>query len=187
MVMEPPSVSNLKGAFCWAMLFESNHITLNPLAGSTPTEAGMVHVSPSLLLSTSPPSSTPRSEGLYSSIHPSKLKAGEMNSSTLEAMISLMTSDSAVASLWFTVSTMVPFLFEPSVVVAMMVTVPAPTAVTSPVSSTVATVGRLLVHATFFCSVLAGSTVAVNCSVSPTSSCFFSAPTLTLCAFTMVP
>ena len=56
----------------------------------------------------------------------------------------------------------------PSTVVAVIVAVPTPTAVTTPVVLTVATLMLLLDHVTFWLVALAGATVAVNARVPPT-------------------
>ena len=57
--------------------------------------------------------------------------------------------------------------FSPSSVVAVMVHVPLPTAVTLPFSSTIATLGLLEVHVTFLFAASSGDTVTVSCAVSP--------------------
>ena len=60
-------------------------------------------------------------------------------------------------------------VFNPSTVVAVIVTVPGVTAYTTPAVSTVATVGFEDVHVTFLFVALVGVTVAINVVVSPTS------------------
>ena len=55
-----------------------------------------------------------------------------------------------------------------SAVVTVIVAVPAPTAVTLPVASTVATLSLSLLHVTFLLVALSGVMVAVRGSVSPT-------------------
>ena len=61
-------------------------------------------------------------------------------------------------------------VFVPSFVVAVIVAVPAETAVTTPSVSTVATDSLLLFHTTFWLVALAGVMVAISVSVSRTAS-----------------
>jgi hypothetical protein len=58
----------------------------------------------------------------------------------------------------------------PSSVLTAIVAVPSDTAVTRPVADTVATDGLLLLQTTFLLAALEGETVAVNCSVAPTTN-----------------
>jgi hypothetical protein len=67
----------------------------------------------------------------------------------------------------FTVTVQVVVLFEPSAVVAVIVTMPPDTAVTRPVLLTVAMEVSLLVHVTLLLVALLGETVADNCRVWP--------------------
>ena len=74
--------------------------------------------------------------------------------------------------------------FEPSVVVAVMVQLPAPMAATSPVALTVATASSEVVHSRAGLLVPAGSTVASSCEVLPMLSVSSVALSVTLSAFT---
>ena len=60
-------------------------------------------------------------------------------------------------------------VMPPSMVVAVIIAVPTATAVTSPVSETVAVFVSLLVQVTSLFVALSGSTVAISCSVPPTT------------------
>ena len=71
-----------------------------------------------------------------------------------------------------TLTVAVSLLF-PSVVVAVIVTVPGLMPVTTPFSSTVAIVGSLLVHVTVFTVASLGVIVAVKTIASPTSISLF--------------
>ena len=72
-----------------------------------------------------------------------------------------------VARIGFTVTVQVARKLVPSVVLAVMVAVPRPIAVTRPLLSTVTMLLLLVVHATVLFVVLLGNTVAVSCRVSP--------------------
>ena len=71
-----------------------------------------------------------------------------MNISTLAAMISLMMSDSAVASFCVTVTLHEAETFELSVAMAMMTAVPLASAVSFPLLSTLTMDGLLDLHET---------------------------------------
>lgn len=76
-------------------------------------------------------------------------------------------SDIDVARIGFTVTVQVARKLVPSVVLAVIVAVPRPIAVTKPLLLTVTMLLLLVVHATVLFVVLLGNTVAVSCRVSP--------------------
>src|SRR5574344_1638060 len=82
-------------------------------------------------------------------------------------MISLMMSEEAVASLRVTVTGIVHFTLLPSVLCAVMLAVPSPAEVTSPLASTIATLVSLLLQVRDGMVALAGNTVAESCLLSP--------------------
>ena len=82
-------------------------------------------------------------------------------------MISLMITDSEVGGLFVTVTVRPAVRELPSVLMAVMRDEPLPMAVTSPLSSTVATCGRDERHCSFLMVAFSGATVAVICNVSP--------------------
>ena len=95
-----------------------------------------------------------------------------MNSSTFDAMISLMTSEAAVTLLRVTVTSTEAEMLLPSMVVAVMTAVPWPTAAISPDrSSTVATRGLSDFQVSVFTMALTGVTSAFTVVFSPTISC----------------
>ena len=81
--------------------------------------------------------------------------------STSTAAGSTVTSEESTVTLTAQVS-----VLPPSAVVTVMTASPLPTAVTRPVSSTVATAGALLVQVTLWLSALAGSTAALSRAVT---------------------
>src|SRR6218665_3801585 len=73
-------------------------------------------------------------------------------------------------TLTVTVTVTVSFTLLPSLAATVMMAVPSPVPVTKPVASTVALLSSLLLQVTSLFVASAGSTVAVNCWLSPTTT-----------------
>ena len=106
-------------------------------------------------------------------------------SATLEDVADRVTPVTATCAA-LTVRVMLPETLLPPLALAVMVTVPAATAVTRPSLLTVATAALLLVQLRLLSVASVGATVAVSCSCCPTSRVLVPALTLTAVTGTMV-
>ena len=122
---------------------------------------------------------------LFGSKHPGVSALAVMEHAAPFQPICVMLRPSGVSSeYWFEKTVTVHAAVLPLVDVAVMVAVPAPTAVTTP-SATVATSGSLVDHLTVLYVALSGETVAVSVFVPPTVMVMVAESRVTLVTLTI--